>query len=118
MGRTSTCQSVVDGSCRIGRAARIPAAVLGHSRRPAMGNASSDIPCFLERDSSQQKDILDGPIRTGDFVRHTRDGESREKFREAFNTPLYPMILVANEVMQEGLSARRPPRHGMEPGTD
>jgi hypothetical protein len=62
---------------------------------------------FLERDPSQQEDILDGPIRTGDFVRHTRDGESRERLREAFNTPLYPMILVANEVMQEGLDLHK-----------
>ncbi len=62
---------------------------------------------FLERDLSQQEDILSGPIRAGDFVRHTRDGESRERLREAFNTPLYPMILVANEVMQEGLDLHK-----------
>ena len=41
------------------------------------------------------------------FVRHTRDGESREKLREAFNTPLFPMVLIANEVMQEGLDLHR-----------
>jgi hypothetical protein len=58
---------------------------------------------FLERDPFQQAELLDGPIRTGDFVRHTRDGESRERLREAFNTPFYPMILVTNQVMQEGL---------------
>lgn len=62
---------------------------------------------FLQRDPSQQAEILDGPIRTGDFARHTRDGESRERLREAFNTPLYPMILVANEVMQEGLDLHK-----------
>ena len=62
---------------------------------------------FLQRDSRQQLEILDGPIKTGDFVRHTRDGESRERLREAFNTPLYPMILVANEVMQEGLDLHK-----------
>jgi superfamily II DNA/RNA helicase len=27
--------------------------------------------------------------------------------REAFNTPLYPMILIANEVMQEGLDLHK-----------
>lgn len=58
---------------------------------------------FIQRDPHQQLEILNGPIKTGDFVRHTRDGESRERLREAFNTPLYPMILIANEVMQEGL---------------
>lgn len=62
---------------------------------------------FLQRDEKQQAEILDGPIRTGDFARHTRDGESREKLREAFNTPLYPMILIANEVMQEGLDLHK-----------
>lgn len=62
---------------------------------------------FLQRDARQQREILDGPIKTGEFVRHTRDGESRERLREAFNTPLYPMILVANEVMQEGLDLHK-----------
>ena len=62
---------------------------------------------FLQRDPRQQLEILDGPIKTGDFARHTRDGESRERLREAFNTPLYPMILVANEVMQEGLDLHK-----------
>ncbi|WP_461321163.1 helicase-related protein [Bradyrhizobium diazoefficiens] len=62
---------------------------------------------FLQRDPSQQIEILDGPIRTGDFTRHTRDGESRDRLREAFNTPLYPMILIANEVMQEGLDLHK-----------
>jgi superfamily II DNA/RNA helicase len=62
---------------------------------------------FRTRDRSQQRDILDGPIATGELVRQTRDGESRERLREAFNTPLYPMILLANEVMQEGLDLHR-----------
>lgn len=62
---------------------------------------------LLQRDSLQRTEILDGPLRTGDFARHTRDGESRERLREAFNTPLYPMILIANEVMQEGLDLHK-----------
>jgi Helicase conserved C-terminal domain len=62
---------------------------------------------FVQRDPQQKLDILDGPIKTGDFARHTKDGESRERLREAFNTPLYPMILVANEVMQEGLDLHK-----------
>jgi superfamily II DNA or RNA helicase len=62
---------------------------------------------FVERDPRQQLEILDGPIKTGEFARHTRDGESRERLREAFNTPLYPMILIANEVMQEGLDLHK-----------
>lgn len=58
---------------------------------------------FLRRPRPQRVDILEGPIESGEFVRHTLDGDSRDRLREAFNTPLHPMILVANEVMQEGL---------------
>jgi hypothetical protein len=54
-------------------------------------------------DESRRREVLDDVVRAGAIVRHTVDGESRERLREAFNTPLYPMILVANEVMQEGL---------------
>lgn len=61
-----------------------------------------------DRDSKEQAEILDGPIATGDFVRHTeKAGESRERLRIAFNAPLYPMVLIANEVMQEGLDLHR-----------
>lgn len=54
-------------------------------------------------DEGRRRDVLDDALTAGDLVRHTVDGESREKLREAFNTPLFPMVLVANEVMQEGL---------------
>ena len=53
-------------------------------------------------DTARRDDVLDA-LKAGAIVRHTVDGESRERLREAFNTPLYPMVLVANEVMQEGL---------------
>lgn len=62
---------------------------------------------LVERGVTQRQEILDGPIKRGDFVRHTKQGESREKLREAFNTPLYPMVLIANEVMQEGLDLHK-----------
>jgi hypothetical protein len=62
---------------------------------------------FVNRNEQQKRDILAGPIKTGDLVRQTKDGESRERLREAFNTPLHPMILIANEVMQEGLDLHR-----------
>ena len=57
----------------------------------------------VELDDGRQAELLDGLKSAGQFVRHTADNESREKLREAFNTPLFPMVLVANEVMQEGL---------------
>lgn len=56
-----------------------------------------------ELDEARQRELLDGLTSAGQFVRQTQRGESREKLREAFNTPLYPMVLIANEVMQEGL---------------
>ncbi|WP_257445905.1 helicase-related protein [Archangium lipolyticum] len=62
---------------------------------------------FVGRNEQQKRDILAGPIKTGDLVRQTKDGESRERLREAFNTPLHPMVLIANEVMQEGLDLHR-----------
>lgn len=54
-------------------------------------------------DEARRREVLDDVVKAGAIVRHTVDGESRERLREAFNTPLYPMVLVANEVMQEGL---------------
>lgn len=54
-------------------------------------------------DDGRRREVLDDVVTAGSLVRHTVDGESRERLREAFNTPLYPMVLVANEVMQEGL---------------
>ncbi|HQC95203.1 MAG TPA: helicase-related protein [Aquabacterium sp.] len=45
--------------------------------------------------------------RSGGFVRHTLDTDSRERLRQLFNTPLFPMVLVANAVMQEGLDLHR-----------
>ena len=62
---------------------------------------------FSNRNSEQQLSILDGSIRTINFTRDTADGESRQRLREAFNTPLYPMVLIANEVMQEGLDLHK-----------
>lgn len=60
-----------------------------------------------ELTDDKQGELLDGSLLRGDFVRQTQDGESRERLREAFNTPLYPMVLIANEVMQEGLDLQR-----------
>jgi superfamily II DNA or RNA helicase len=54
-------------------------------------------------DEVRREELLESAFSAGQFVRHTADGESRERLREAFNTPLFPMVLVANEVMQEGL---------------
>ncbi len=60
-----------------------------------------------ELSEDKQGELLSGSLLQGDFVRQTQDGESRDRLREAFNTPLYPMVLIANEVMQEGLDLQR-----------
>lgn len=76
--------------------------------RPWIQRLSAFLRYLGDRDSNEQHEILDGPIATGDFVRHTeKAGDSRERLRIAFNTPLYPMVLIANEVMQEGLDLHR-----------
>lgn len=65
---------------------------------------------FLDYYTAAPADIREELLETihrADFVRHTKDGESRERLREAFNTPLFPTVLVANEVMQEGLDLHR-----------
>ena len=74
---------------------------------PWLARLQSFLDYFIKRNEQQKQDILDGPLKTGQLVRETRDGESRERLREAFNTPLYPMVLVANEVMQEGLDLHK-----------
>jgi superfamily II DNA or RNA helicase len=65
---------------------------------------------FLDHYSVAPEDLrpeLLEAIQRADFVRGTHDSASREKLREAFNTPLFPMVLIANEVMQEGLDLHR-----------
>ena len=58
---------------------------------------------FHKLDEGRRRDLVDEALTAGQFARHTASGESRERLREAFNTPLFPMVLIANEVMQEGL---------------
>jgi len=62
---------------------------------------------FTHRDPRERNDVLDVLLAKPKFVSQTRDGDTRERLRRAFNTPLYPMILIANEVMQEGLDLHR-----------
>jgi hypothetical protein len=38
-------------------------------------------------DNDHQREVLDDVIRAEHLVRHTVEGESRERLREAFNTP-------------------------------
>jgi hypothetical protein len=71
--------------------------------KPWLGRLKAFLTHVGELDEERQRELLDGLQSAGQFVRQTKEGESREKLREAFNTPLFPMVLIANEVMQEGL---------------
>lgn len=64
---------------------------------------------FIDRTEEHREVILSEVLdqQKVAFARHTRSGDSRERLREAFNTPLFPMVLIANEVMQEGLDLHR-----------
>ncbi|MGY4828651.1 helicase-related protein [Sphaerotilaceae bacterium SBD11-9] len=65
---------------------------------------------YVAKQSEEQQVMIFedmGKTLNGGFVRHTLDADSRERLRQLFNTPLFPMVLVANAVMQEGLDLHR-----------
>lgn len=68
----------------------------------------SDFVAYLvTREPAQRQLLIDEASGETRFARHTLAVEGREKLREAFNTPLYPMVVVANQVMQEGVDLHR-----------
>jgi len=77
----------------------------GRQTRDAMGSAASLVPrVFPAADPRQQDEILDGPIKTRRVrAAHPRRRKPRTDAWTRSTPPLYPMILIANEVMQEGL---------------
>ncbi len=62
---------------------------------------------FVQLNPSRQDIVLSEALKEGKFARDTLEQDAREKLREAFNTPFYPMILIGNQVMQEGLDLHR-----------
>ena len=56
---------------------------------------------------SEQQEVLDDALKAGHFVQTTLDAGSRSRRQNAFNTPFYPMVLVGNQAMQEGLDLHR-----------
>lgn len=61
----------------------------------------------IERNESQRDRILESGLRAGVPVRHTLDAEFRADLKEGFNTPFYPMVLICNRPMQEGIDLHR-----------
>jgi hypothetical protein len=55
----------------------------------------------------ERAEVLRDALPVGEFVARGNQGERRQKIRDAFNTPLFPMILVGNRTMQEGLNLQR-----------
>lgn len=51
----------------------------------------------------RQREIIEESIQRVRFARQGSDQKVRKRVQAAFNTPLYPMVLVASEVMQEGI---------------
>ncbi len=65
---------------------------------------------YVAKQSIQQQAMILDDMETtqgAGFVRHTLEAASRERLRQLFNTPLFPIVLVANAVMQEGLDLHR-----------
>jgi superfamily II DNA or RNA helicase len=62
---------------------------------------------FHDLSEKWQRELLAKDLLKGYFVRQTSEAETRDNLREVFNTPLHPMVLIANEVMQEGLDLHR-----------
>lgn len=62
---------------------------------------------FSSLNPSRRSFILEDALKTGKLVSDTLVPETRERIKEAFNTPFYPIILIGNRVMQEGLDLHR-----------
>jgi hypothetical protein len=55
----------------------------------------------------ERAEVLRYALPLGEFAARGNQGERRQKIQDAFNTPFFPMILVGNRTMQEGLNLQR-----------
>jgi hypothetical protein len=55
----------------------------------------------------ERAEILSQALPVGVFAEQGNQSERRQKVQDAFNTPFFPMILVATETMQQGLNLQR-----------
>jgi hypothetical protein len=51
--------------------------------------------------------VYDKALKSGEFVQHTNQAIKRSRLQHAFNTPFFPMVLVGNQQLQEGLNLHR-----------
>ncbi len=61
----------------------------------------------LQRGKSEREKMLEYALRSPSPVRDTLEQGSREALKVGFNSQFYPMILVANRPMQEGIDLHR-----------
>jgi hypothetical protein len=67
-----------------------------------------DLVEYLPALSRQERlDVFDKALSTGSFVQHTNQKIPRSRLQHAFNTPFFPMVLVGNKQLQEGLNLHR-----------
>lgn len=63
---------------------------------------------YLPRLGKEERaEVLRSALPIGEFAARGNQGERRQKIQDAFNTPFFPMILVGNRTMQEGLNLQR-----------
>ncbi len=63
---------------------------------------------YLPRLGKEERaEVLRSALPVGEFAARGNQGERRQKIQDAFNTPFFPMILVGNRTMQEGLNLQR-----------
>jgi len=58
---------------------------------------------------AERSDVLALALKSGELVArgNSDDSQRRQAIQDAFNTPFFPMILVGNRTMQEGLNLHR-----------
>lgn len=61
----------------------------------------------INSNESKRNSILEYGLLSSSPVRHTLDASAREGLKEGFNTPFYPMVLICNTPMQEGLDLHK-----------
>lgn len=63
---------------------------------------------YLPRlEESERAEVLGEALERGELAARGNRAERRQAIQDAFNTPFFPMILVGNRTMQEGLNLHR-----------
>ena len=74
---------------------------------PWKGKTEALLEYCIGLNESQRKTVLEIGLQSPSPVRHTLDASGRLGLKEGFNTPFYPIVLICNTPMQEGLDLHR-----------